>query len=151
MRYEVWTVEHESPDQKESLIKRDRVKKLSREARGYQIKGHNGVARDTGAESNWRSHSLYTGRLFPVVESWDVGSGLETKQECNNILAIRHPVTTVDSWDTDDGNETKEECNILDIPTIDPESDYLIKKIMEKEHTELVMLVGRTDLLSPSI
>ena len=50
---------------------------------------------------------ICTGRLVPVIESWDVGSGLETKQECNNILAIRHPVTTVDSWNTDDDNETK--------------------------------------------
>ena len=87
MRFETRTGRHRSANQQESLIKRDRV--TNSQERHQDIRSRATLRSPLTREpSQTEDPTACTCRLAPIVNSWDAGSGLETKEECD-ILSAR--------------------------------------------------------------
>ena len=88
MRIETRAVKPGSANQRESFIERDRVTNSQERHEDTRSRATTGSPLTREPSQTAENPSTYTGRLVPTVKSWDAGSGLETKEECD-ILSDR--------------------------------------------------------------
>ena len=89
MRYESRAAKPGSSNQRESLIKRDRVTNSQGSHQDIRSRAISRSPLTRGPSQTTKNPSTCTCRPVCTVESWDVGNGLETKEECDELSSRR--------------------------------------------------------------